>query len=201
MDKYSNFRLILWIVFFVNECFERFITLPSGSSLYGTALDIVFRKLRIFLQIFERIWKRFSFVFFASLHLEWRPFASFLIPFGYCYWIIFSGDTFDGGAGKICFCTGRPCCGGVTWFFFKYATSFFYRFISSSKFCLGFCVFSSSTSDVAEAADLGLLWSSLFSLLNRSFWASYLLLLFSAIFCLLSFLRMLVLLCLRRMLA
>ena len=53
--------------------------------------------------------------------------------------------------------------------------------------------------DVAEAAGFGLLWSRLFFLLVRSFWAIVVLLLVSAIFCLLSFLWMLVLLRLRRM--
>ena len=53
--------------------------------------------------------------------------------------------------------------------------------------------------DVAEAAGFGLLWSRLFFLLVRSFWAIVVLLLVSAIFFLLSFLWMLVLLRLRRM--
>ena len=83
-------------------------------------------------------------------------------------WIIFCGDGFDDGAGKTCLHTGITCFDGVTWFFFKEAISFFNRFIPSS--CLGFCVFSSSVFDVAEAVDLGLLWSRLFCLFIRSFW-------------------------------
>ena len=34
--------------FFVNECFEIFITFASGSSLYQAALEINFRKLTMF---------------------------------------------------------------------------------------------------------------------------------------------------------
>ena len=82
---------------------------------------------------------------------------------------------------------------------FKEATSFFNRFISFSKSYLAFYVFSSLVFDVAEAAGFGLLWSRLFFLLVRSFWAIIVLLLVSTIFFLLSFLWMLVLLRLRRM--
>ena len=101
--------------------------------------------------------------------------------------VIFCSDGFHGGAGKICLRIGIACCDGVTWSFFKEATLFFNRFIFSSTFCLGFCVFSLSAFDVAEAPDLGLLWSGLFFLLIWSFWAKDMLLLVSAIFCLLSF--------------
>ena len=92
---------------------------------------------------------------FAGFHLERRLFTSFLIPFGfwYCPGLSFAVTS---------------CFDGVTWFFFKEAISFFNRFISSS--CLGFYVFSSSAFDVAEAVDLGLLWSRLFCLFIRSFW-------------------------------
>ena len=104
--------------------------------------------------------------------------------------VIFCSDGFHGGAGKICLRIGIACCDGVTWSFFKEATLFFNRFIFSSTFCLGFCVFSLSAFDVAEAPDLGLLWSGLFFLLIWSFWAKDMLLLVSAIFCLLSFLSL-----------
>ena len=56
-------------------------------------------------------------------------------------WIIFCGDSFDGGAGNICFRTGITCYGGVTRCSFKEATSFFNRFVSCYKFCLVSCVF------------------------------------------------------------
>ena len=45
------------------------------------------------------------------------------------FWIIFCGDGFDGGAGKICLCTGITCCGGIMWSFLKEATSFSNRFV------------------------------------------------------------------------
>ena len=91
--------------------------------------------------------------------------------------------------------------GGVRWSFFKEATSFVNRFISSSKFSLGFCMFSLSAFDVGEAVDLGLLWPRLFFLFISKLLGNWSVLLLSAIFCLLSILWMLVLLSLRRMLA
>ena len=107
-------------------------------------------------------------------------------------WNIFCGDSFDDRADKIFLRTCITCCDSVTWSFFEEATSFLQHFISSSKFCLGFCMFSSSAFDVVEVVDLDLLWSHLFCLLNRSFWAIDVWLLVSAILYLLSFIWMLV---------
>ena len=47
LDKNSIFFNTLNCVF-VNECSERLITFPSGSSLYRAALEIVFCRLAVF---------------------------------------------------------------------------------------------------------------------------------------------------------
>ena len=125
-----------------------------GHLYIQLPLKLFFVSWQCFHNFLKKIRERFLFGLFAGLHLEWRSFASLFVSIWLLLlsWILFCGDGFDDGAGNICLRTGITCCGDVTWCSFKEATSFFNRFISCSKFCLVFCVFSFSSFDVAEAA-------------------------------------------------
>ena len=108
------------------------LNFPLGHLCIELPLKLFFVVDNVFI-VFWMIRERFLFGSFVC----WPPFRMETVCKFFdsiwlllLSWIIFCGDGFDGGAGKICLCTGMTCCGGVMWSFFKEATSFSNRFVS-----------------------------------------------------------------------
>ena len=107
------------------------LNFPLGHLCIELPLKLFFVVDNVFI-VFWMIRERFLFGSFVC----WPPFRMETVCKFFdsiwlllLSWIIFCGDGFDGGADKICLCTGITCCGGVMWSFFKEATSFSNRFV------------------------------------------------------------------------